>query len=79
VDWATFTESLPPSPRRRFRCGAAFVLRARRSSQSEGGLRASNFADFVRKVSSKVEGYYVGQDGGQAGTSPQYTILNSLS
>jgi hypothetical protein len=35
--WATFTESLPPS----LRCGAAFVLRAGRSSMSKGGFRAA--------------------------------------
>ena len=29
--------ALPPSSRRRFRYGAAFSLRARRSSKSEGG------------------------------------------
>jgi hypothetical protein len=41
-------------------------LRARLSSKSEGGLRAS---DFAQLSASFIEGCgYVGQDGGQAGT-----------
>jgi hypothetical protein len=53
----------PPS----LRFGAAFVLRARRSSMSERGIRGFQLRRLVRKISSKVEGN-VGQDGGQGGT-----------
>jgi hypothetical protein len=35
------------------RCGAVFVLRTRSSSKSEGGLRASNFADLSAKFHPK--------------------------